>query len=179
MPFNRLDHHALGEIRPRFSLKIDCEAEDALEYVSKLMIQDTSVSGYRSDQLLFVKTPSWLSHYWSPEMTVRIEKEEFVDFTVVSCVIGPRQSVWAMFIMIYAALAIITVFGGIFGLVEYQQSGHSPWLWCLPIGTVLFLSAFITSNMGQRKGRDQMLHLVSFIYHSLDDITTVERYDRR
>jgi hypothetical protein len=179
MPFNRLDHNILGEIRPRFALKIQSDPEKAIAHVEEELYKDKTVSGERSDQLLFLKTPSWEQHYWSPEMTVRIEVEEFTDFTTVSCLIGPRQSVWAMWAMIYTAILLVTVFGGIFGLVQYNQDGSSPWIWVLPIGTVLLSSAFVASKFGQRKGRDQMLHLVSFLYHSLEKLGEVERHEKR
>jgi hypothetical protein len=177
VPFNRLNHSVLGEIRPRFSLKVGCDPEKAIQHVEDSIYKDKTVSGERSDTLVFLKTPSWEQHYWSPEMTVRIEIEEWTDYTTVSCLVGPRQSVWAMWAFIYSAFALVTVFGGIFGLVQYQEEGSSPWLWAIPIGTLLISSAFIAAKFGQRRGRDQMLHLVSFLYHTLEEITDVERID--
>jgi hypothetical protein len=175
MAFNKLNHPLLGEIRPRFALKITCEPEIALEHLSVKLKEDKTVSGVRSNSYVFVKTPSWLAHYWSPEMSVRIEKHEYLDYTGVHCVVGPRQSVWVLFTLIYAAIALVTVFGGIFGIVQIDSVGSSSVIWTLPIGLVLLCSIFITSKMGQHKGRDEMLHLISFVYHSLDEITEVER----
>ena len=179
MPFNRFNHSILGEIRPRFALKIDSDPDQAINHVENSIHKDKTVSGSRSNQLLFLKTPSWEQHYWSPEMTVRIEVEDYTDYTSVMCLVGPRQSVWALWAFIYSSILLVTVFGGIFGLVQYDQQGSSPWLWVIPIGVVLLSSAFIASKIGQRKGRDQMLHLVSFLYHSLEEIGSVERLERR
>ena len=179
MPFNRLNHSILGEIRPRFALKIDYDPTKALNHLEDSVAKEKTVSGDRSEQLMFLKTPSWEQHYWSPEMTVRIEIEEYTDFTTVSCLVGPRQAVWAMWAFIYSALLLITVFGGIFGAVQYSQSGYSPWIWVIPIGVVGLSSAFVASKIGQKKGRDQMLHLVSFLYHSLAELGEVERHERR
>ncbi len=177
MPFNRLNHSILGEIRPRFSLKIGIDPESATDHVAKKLIQDMTVAGERSDRYIFLRTPSWEQHYWSPEMTVRIEVEEFTDFTKVSCLVGPRQVVWAMWAFIYSSIALVTVFGGIFGFVQYSQDGYSNWLYVIPVGIVMIASAFIAAKFGQRKGRDQMLHLISFLYHNLSEITTVERIE--
>ena len=179
MPFNRLNHSVLGEIRPRFHLKIASDPEAALVHVEEELYADKTVTGLRSDQLIFLKTPSWEQHYWSPEMTVRIEVEEYTDYTTVSCLVGPRQTVWALWAFIYTAILLVTVFGGIFGLVQYDQQGSSPWIWVIPIGVVLLSSAFVASKIGQRKGRDQMLHLISFLYHSLEKLGEVERLERR
>lgn len=179
MPFNRLNHSILGEIRPRFALKVESDPDQVIDHVEKRMDQDKTVSGNRSNSLLFLKTPSWEQHYWSPEMTVRIEIEEYTDFTTVSCLIGPRQAVWALWAFIYSSFLIVTVFGGIFGIVQYSQNGSSPWIWVIPIGIFLLSTAFIASKIGQRKGRDQMLHLISFLYHSLAEMGTVERLEKK
>ena len=179
MPFNRLNHSVLGEIRPRFALKIDQDPQTAIDHVEACIYKDKTVSGEKSDRLIFLRTPSWHRHYWSPEMTVRIEIEEFTDYTTVACLVGPRQVVWALFAFIYAGIALVTVFGGIFGFVQYQQDGSSPWIWVIPVGIVALSTVFITSKFGQKKGRDQMLHLISFLYHSLEEIGDVERLERR
>lgn len=179
MPFNRLNHSILGEIRPRFALKTMCSPEDAMAHIARSVSLDKTVSATRSDQLIFLKTPSGEQHYWSPEMTVRVEVEEFTDYTTVSCLIGPRQVVWALWAFIYSSILLVTVFGGIFGCVQYSQQGSSVWLWVIPIGVLLLSSAFVASKIGQKKGRDQMLHLVSFLYHSLAEVGPVERLERR
>ncbi len=179
MPFNRLNHNILGEIRPRFALKVGCDPEGAMKTIEASLQKDKTVTGEQSNNLTFLRIPSWDRHYWSPEMTVRIEVEEYSDFTKVSCLVGPMQSVWALWAFIYSSIALVTVFGGIFGLVEYNQYGESPWLWVIPIGILGISSAFVAAKIGQRKGRDQMLHLISFLYHSLNDCTEVERLNER
>lgn len=179
MPFNRLNHSILGEIRPRFTLKIESDPDQAIKHVENCVNKDKTVSGNRSNDLIFLKTPSWEQHYWSPEMTARIEIEEYTDYTSVSCLIGPRQTVWGLWAFIYSSVLLVTIFGGIFGLVQYSQDGSSPWMWVIPIGIIILSTAFIASKIGQRKGRDQMLHLISFLYHSLEEIGPVERLERK
>lgn len=181
MPFNRLNHNILGVIRPRFTLRIACEPEEAIQQVKEAIKKDPTVSSLRANHTknyVFLNIPSWNQHYWSPEMSVRVEKGEFSGAVTVHCLIGPRQSVWAMFTLFYAAISILTLFGGMFGFVQYQTAGSSAFLWTFPAGFVLWSSVFLSSKIGQKKGRDQMLHLVSFLYHSLSEITTVERVEK-
>ena len=175
MPFNRLNHSILGEIRPRFALRIKSDPEETLNYLVKKGIESTSATVIRSRSLVFVRTPSWLQEYWSPEMTVRIEKDAYSDEVKVNCLIGPKQAVWAMFTLIYAFLILLTLFGGMFGLVHYQTDGSTFFLWCFPVGILAVSTVFFTAKYGQRKGRDQLVHLVSFVYHALEEITEVER----
>lgn len=179
MPFNRLNHSILGEIRPRFYLRIQNEPTEAMDHIEKQVKTVKTVTCDRSNHLIFLKTPSWLAHYWSPEMTVRIEKSEYSDAITVCCLLGPRQAVWAMFTLIYAAIILITTFGGMFGFVQYQRDGFSWFLWLIPMGIIAFFSVFLVAKIGQKKGRDQMLYLVSFLYHSLAEIGPVERVERR
>lgn len=178
MPFNHLNHSILGEIRPRFYLKTHLEPDEAADYITLSIEKEKTVSGVRTNRLIFLKTPSWLQHYWSPEMTIRIEKDEFAEYTTISCLLGPRQSVWAMFALIYAAILLITIFGGMFALVHYTTSGYSSWIWVLPIGIIALSTVFISAKLGQKKGRDQSLHLVSFLYHALAEKGDVERIER-
>jgi hypothetical protein len=49
MPFNRLNHNILGEIRPRFVLEIECEADLAIEHLKKQIINDNSVSTLKAN----------------------------------------------------------------------------------------------------------------------------------
>lgn len=175
MSFNRFDHSILGEIRPRFQLKIDMDAEQALSQIEKKLKLDRSVSGVRSNKYIFLRIPTQDQHYWSPELSVRIEQEEFTDFVAVICLVGPKQSVWMLFTFFYAFVFCVSTFGGIYGLVKYSSFDDASWLWVIPLGVILTLSIFFTSKIGQNKGRDQMLHLISFLYHSLDEVTEVER----
>lgn len=179
MPFNRLNHNILGEIRPRFTLRIESEPEISINHILELLNTEKTVTGARFKSTLFLKIPSWLQHYWSPEMTVRIEKSEFSEQILVNCLIGPRQSVWAMFALIYAAILLITTFAGMFGIVQYASVGSSPFIWVMPIGIIVFSTIYFSAKVGQRKGRDEMLHLVSFLYHTLSEISPVERIERR
>lgn len=178
MAFNRFDHSVLGELRPRFKLKINVTAEKALEQLSEKAKADTTVVAVKANRYVFLKIPQAQQHYWSPELSVRMEEEEFTDYTTVYCLLGPRQSIWLLFAFFYGFIACFSVIGGIFGLVKYQLSNNANWLWIIPIGVVLILSLFVVSKLGQNKGRDQMLHLVSFVYHSLDEVSEVSRLDR-
>lgn len=177
MAFNRLNHSILGEIRPRFKLKINHNPEEAIEHVESKLLADDFVTGLRDRTLIFVKPKNKDQHYWSPEMSVRIEEEEYDDYTTVSCLIGPKQTVWTLFIFLYSLIFAASTFGGIFGLVKYMNNDDKSWLWVIPAGVICTASLFVVSKIGQKKGRDEMLYLVSFIYHALDQITEVKRLD--
>lgn len=177
MPFNRLNHSILGEIRPRFSLKIECEPEIAFEAITDALRKDKTVVGDQANRYAFLKIPKIDQHYWSPEMSVRIERDEYSDDVEVHCLVGPKQSIWALWAFIYTSFALFGLFGAIYGYVVYKQDDNPYWLWTIPISILLIASAFLVAKFGQKKGRDQMLHLVSFLYHSLANVSKIERID--
>jgi len=175
MSFNRFDHSIIGEIRPRFQLQIDIEPELALDQIITKLKLDPTICGVKSQSYIFLSITAENQHYWSPELSVRIEKEEYSEEIIVHCLVGPKQSVWMLFMFFYAFVFCASTFGGIYGLVKYYSFNDPSWLWVIPLGIVLTFSIFITAKLGQNKGRDQILHLVSFLYHSLDELTTVKR----
>lgn len=180
MPFNRVDHSLIGEIRPRFRLHCKRSVEECIALVDRRISEDDSITGTRAKNLIFMRIPAKEAHYWSPELTVRIEPCSERGDTIVKCLVGPRQSVWAMFTFIYGAIAVFTLFAGMYAWTLYDMGHASNWGWAVPIGIFVWGSIFTTSKIGQKRGRDQMLHLISTLYHSLDpDVSgIVERVDR-
>ncbi len=179
MPFNRLNHSILGKIRPRFYLKSMTPSDELKAKVLKGLEKDKTVVGQISSDLILLKIPKVQQHYWSPELTVRFETNEYIDFTRVCCLAGPNQTVWLMFTFIYAFIGLATLFAGMFGMVKYSTSGATGWLWSIPIGILLISTIFVSAKIGQKKGRDQTLHLVSFLYHALAEKGSVEWVERR
>jgi len=169
MPFNRKEQHVVAEIRPRFSLitpYTEDEVQNLLEVQTKL---DATVIGRSVYGVFYLDIPINDRHYWSPELRVSMEKNEAGEGTFLRCVLGPRHSVWLLFIFIYGFLSVVSLFGGMYGLAQWNLGEKTGWIWCFPITFVLIILVYITAKIGQRTGRDQMLHLVSVLYHALKD----------
>ena len=93
MPFNRLNHSVLGEIRPRFALKIEASPEVAIAKLQEGFKKEPTVGGVFSKHHLFLKILESEQYYWSSELTVRREQEELTDYSTVLCLLGPKKSV--------------------------------------------------------------------------------------
>ena len=169
MPFNRKEHHALGEIRPRFRLITPYTEAEVLSRLEDFTKKDDTVIGKKVREMFYLDIPMSTRHYWSPEMRLYCEKNEYGEGTFIRCIIGPRHSVWLMFVFIYGFLGVISLFGGMYGLAQWNLGKVTGWLWCFPVAFCVFMGVYITAKLGQRTGRDQMLHLVSVLYHSLGD----------
>lgn len=158
------------EIRPRFRLITTFTVEDVLNKVKEAIPHQNEVIGHVSDHHIFLKIPIKQQHYWSPEMEV-VVKQDYEDEskTNIRCLIGPKQSIWLMLMFFYVGVGVLAMFGGIYGLVKWDLGKETAFIWAFPVAAFLFAIIYLTSKYGQRKGRDQMLYLVSFIYHAIGD----------
>ena len=180
MPFNQLDHHALGGIRPRFRLSSTLEKEAIFSYLKAHIHQDPTVNGSVLKHYAILRIPDPEAHYWSPELQVRVDIDEDdpkENTTTLKCLIGPKQSVWVLFAFFYGAIGLITFFAGSYGVVQMTLGKSSAFVWFLPVGLLMIPGLWLIAREGQRTGRDQMLHLVSFLYHTLDAHGEVERIE--
>lgn len=171
MPFNKLEHHLLGVVRPRFRLETDLSKEEVFERIKTHLEKDESVEGMVSKLYGIIKIPHDKAHYWSPELQVRPDYDEYFpdrEETVIRCLLGPKQSVWVLFVFFYSLIGVLCFFGGMYGLSEMLIDKSSWMIWLFPIGLILISSLWLIARIGQSKGRDEMLHLVSFLYHALD-----------
>ncbi len=165
------------EIRPRFKLLTKSfSGQELLNRVDNAIPNDNTVIGKVKGTHVFLSIPENDQHFWSPAMEVVIEQDyEDEEMTQVRCLIGPKQTVWMMVMFFYISVAVILLFGGMYGLVKWNMGHETNLLWLIPIGIVAELVIFLATKWGQKKGRDQMLHLVSFLYHSLDDNSLVRK----
>lgn len=172
MAFNKKEQHSLIEIRPRFRLITTYTIQEVLLLLEASVKLDETVLGKQVHDIYYLDIPIKNRHYWSPELRVSLEKNEAGEGTFIRCVVGPRHSVWLLFIFIYGFLGVLTLFGGMYGLAQWNLGNGNGWLWCFPIAFVLIFSVYIIAKIGQRTGRDQMLHLISVLYHALGDHIT-------
>lgn len=175
MPFNRLDHHILGDIRPRFKLVINKPEEECVQQLKNVSQADTTAKVKVILNQVHILIPPEERHYWTPELHITFDEHEAYEGTLLRCLIGPRQTVWAMFAFFYASIGIATLFLLMFGFSQWQM-GEIPYLLYMGIAGLIFLpSLYTVALIGQRKGRDQMLHLVSYVYHHLCELDAVSR----
>lgn len=179
MSFNRHTEEELFLVRPRFKLHTDLEKENILNLIQKELKPMNKVEGTRTKNRCFLSIPEEDQHYWSPEMQIEVsdnasesedyEFEKEVKNTTIRCVVGPKQSIWTMFVFGYALAGVVIFFGGLYGLVQSSLDNPAPFLWCFPIGLVMIVTLYTAAAYGRKKGHEQMNHLIRFLYHSIDD----------
>lgn len=158
------------EIRPRFKLISNYDKDDIIAKITDALPQQTEIMGVVKGNHFFLEIENSKQHYWSPTMEVVVERHfEDETKTGVRCLIGPRQTVWMMLMFFYVGIGVLALFGGMYGLVKWNLGKESFFIWAFPAAAILFGIIYITSKYGQKKGRNQMLYLVSFIYHAIGD----------
>lgn len=166
------DEIDIVEIRPRFRLQSNSSKEDVFTLLNTNLTTNNSISGKHIGDHFHLKIASKDQHFWSPELGIDCESNE--EGTLIRCLVGPKQTVWAMFLFMYGAISILGMFGGMYGLTLWQMNKGTTWLWVFPISMILLLSVFIAAKIGQKIGHDQMVMLVKFLHRSLGKDNFIE-----
>lgn len=180
MSFNRYTEEELFLVRPRYKLYTNKRKDILMEKIQNDIHSDLSVNGLRTDNRCFLSIPPDEQHYWSPEMQIEIsERQGEEDYltettfenknTLIRCVIGPKQKIWAMFIFGYSLAGVLTFFGGLYGFVQLNLGKPATFLWSIPIGGIMIAIIYLAAAVGRKKGHEQMVHLIRFLYGTIDD----------
>ena len=171
MKFNKLDHTIKGRIIPRFKLESPQSKIDIMILIKTSAEKDPTINCIQQQtRFLRLSIPKNKQHYWSPVLKLSCDDNEIEGKTIIRGHIGPNESVWGIFFLTYAAIAVLGFFGGIWAYAQYLFKQETIYLWIFPISILILLTMFITSKFGQKKAQTQMLHLMRFLRKSIDSI---------
>ncbi|MEL7124107.1 MAG: hypothetical protein AAFO07_32020 [Bacteroidota bacterium] len=151
------------EIRPRFEIDASISQQELLSRFKKaLKSENISFNGYVSDRHIVVKIPPNEDHFWSPQLSMDVvEKED--SFSTLYGLIGPKPSVWLMFVFFYFFLGFFLMIISIIGFSRMNLGLSAGILWLLPIVILLIVAVYVTAYLGRKLGRDQMKDLLQFV----------------
>lgn len=123
---------------------------------------------------IIVKIPEEILHYWSPELQLEVSENPFKDDefaentekTVVRGFIGPKSTVWTMFMFFYIAFGGLLLGGIIYGSSQQMLDLAVTGYWYAVLGAVGLLITFIASQIGQKMGEEQTTVLLNLIERS-------------
>jgi len=154
---------------------LDC-FHDALES-NEFKLDSTILKNH-----VLVKIPEEIHHYWSPELQLEVgenymKDEEYSDHneqTMIRGFIGPKSTVWTMFIFFYVAFGVLTLFGIVLGssqqLLEQAADGY----WYAILGGTGLVTTFIASQIGQNMGVEQTKMFLNLIEKAFDKCECTE-----
>lgn len=158
-------------IRPRFLFAVPYKKQEVLDRIAKLLEQTPDyVEGQIVDNHIILDIVGKELHFWSPHLNFRVEEDEdSPNVSVVLGHIGPRPTVWTLFVFFYFVIGIIGFIITSNGVSKYLMDGSFHYtLLGLPIAAIIMLSAFKAGKMGERLGASQIEQLKQFIRDALN-----------
>lgn len=154
-------------IRPRFKEELPISSHTFCQRLEKAIAGHDDFTGLVSENYCVLKIAKAARHYWSPQLTLSLEQpEEEENKTQVRGLYGPRQSVWAIFFMSYAALGVLALFAGVMGLSSLMLGKSTLILWAIPVMAAIALVLYLVAQAGQKIGAEQMFR----IHHFYEDL---------
>lgn len=150
-------------IRPRFKERLTLSKESFKQKINESLEDTSECVGLISESYCVLKIPTDERHYWSPQLTITIDEElDDQEHITVRGLYGPKPSVWAVFFMGYAALGVLAMFVGVFGLSQVMLEKPAPILWLIPAFAVIALILYLVAQGGQKIGAEQMFRIHHF-----------------
>jgi hypothetical protein len=168
MPFNKLDHSTVGQIRPRFKLTTTKPKEEIMALIVGKAKEDKTVAVHSYSKFIKLGIPKKEQHTWSPVLNMTFDEEN--DGTLIRCLIGPEEMVWIVIMFGYIATSVLGLFASMFALVRWQLNGDSTYLFSIPLTVVVLASIFIISRIGRQKAHLQTLHILRYLRKSVDEV---------
>lgn len=153
-------------IRPRFKVESSLTVDELTQKINTALSNENSPCkgkvkyGYGTLSL-----PQHEQHYWSPQLSITIEKDE--EHTIIRGLYGPRPAVWTMFVFFYSFLGFAILIISIIGFSNISMDKSGAILWWVPVLALLFLSLYLVSFSGQKLGHKQIEILHAFVEESL------------
>ena len=82
--------------------------------------------------------------------------------------IGPKSTVWTMFIFFYIAFGVLTLFGTVLGSSQQMLDQVADGYWYAILGGVGLVATFIASQIGQKMGNEQTEMFLNLINKAFD-----------
>lgn len=132
-------------------------------------IQGDKVIGHIIDHHLILDIPLQDRHYWSPQLSLRVEEDEDDPAqSIVKGLIGPRPAVWTLFMFFYLTIGVAGTGVAMWGFAKWMLGDFSHLIWALPIAIFINLTAYRAGKMGEKLGQDQVEILKGFVRDALD-----------
>ena len=149
-------------IRPRFKDELPYSLEAFKSLLQDGLNDSEELTGLVSDNYCVLQIRPEERHYWSPQLTLSLDEPSEGAPLLVRGLYGPKPSVWAVFFMSYAALAVIGLFVGVFGLSRLMLDKSAAILWALPAMAIIALVLYLVAQAGQKVGAEQMFRIHHF-----------------
>lgn len=157
-------------IRPRFELSSQKTIEEIIDLLKgKLKDNKHNLHGTAMQDHITIRVNSDHRHFWSPQLSVLLQREETDVETKIIGVYGPMPNVWTLFAFSYLALGTLSIFISIVGFSQRALGNDSSILWSLPLMAGIAVVLYIVSQMGQKLAAPQTYAMHYFFQDALEE----------
>lgn len=155
--------------RPRFELRTSLSPSEVRRRVNALIDGSTRVRGIAFDHRIELAIGGDEHHFWSPQLIAIVSPTEGGGAHLLAR-FGPDPYVWALYLLSYSVLVVVTLFALMFGLVEWWLGQPPIALFVAPAAGILAGLVYGASFVGQGLGAEQMY----FLRVTLKEVTSAE-----
>ena len=116
---------------------------------------------------VIIDVPELDEHYWSPQLTVELVKED--DKTIVKGLLSPKPKVWTFFMFLHFVVAITFFVFLVMFYTQYRlkQDYYFSLIMCIAM-PVTWIVLYIVGQFGKKLGYEQMVQLHAFLIETLN-----------
>lgn len=156
-------------LRPRFKMDFN-ESQQAIisKFKDNLKEGNCKYCSKIVDEHIIIDVPKEENHFWSPQLTIEIEKINNKE-TIVKGLFGPKPQVWTMFMFFHFAVAV--AFIGFSVMAYVQWSIHTDYSFALTMVLALpaiWVVMYFLGRLGKKTGHKQMDELYKFMMKTLE-----------
>jgi hypothetical protein len=151
-------------VRPRIRRFSTLPIETILaQFQAVLDKNEFPVKGRIVQQHVSIKLANKDQHFWSPELSIEVSENHLQDLfaeakdkpTLVRGFVGPKSTVWTLFIFFYIAFGLLALFAAMWGGSQWMLDMPQTGFWYMSVALLTILVTFIGTQIGQRIGDDQ------------------------
>jgi hypothetical protein len=143
--------------RPRFTLKSKLAPTEIRKRVNAMIQSSPRVRGIAFDHRIEIAIDGDEHHFWSPQLVIDVKAEE--GGAELEARFGPDPYVWALYLLSYGGLLVLTFFASMFGIAQLLIDQTPTAFFVAPVAGVLAGLVYGASFVGQGLGGEQMYFL--------------------
>lgn len=153
-------------MRPQFDFDVSCDYSQSFKRLAQALESTSEVNGTVFADSAILKIPAGNAHLWTPQLKVSVEKSPTGGCRIHG-LIGPRPSIWSLFMASYVAWSFIIMMSLVFGSSQAMLSQEAWAFWGAPAGLLGLVLTYATARLGRSIGRPQSRQLKNFLEESI------------
>lgn len=146
--------------RPRFTLSSPLASTEIRDRVNALVRSSPKLRGIAFEHRIELSIGGDERHFWSPQLVVEVSPTSDGG-SALDVRVGPDPYVWALYLLAYGAMLLVTLWALAFGMVQLWLDQTPTALLAAPALAVLAALVYGASFVGQGLGSDQIYLLRS------------------